>query len=200
SVCFFFQAEDGIRDFHVTGVQTCALPIFADSLRAGEAEASDAWANAVEGMETRMMEAIRRVSEADRHALDSARQRLQSLSDEARRLDENILERADTFHERLVQRNVQAAEREAAELAALQERLAAFDAQISERQQATLAHVSGLADRGDALAQRRAAPSSEMERLAPQGRHTQDGLAEAATRLSARLSKSLGMINESGSK
>src|SRR5690606_40352747 len=24
---FFFQAEDGIRDFHVTGVQTCALPI-----------------------------------------------------------------------------------------------------------------------------------------------------------------------------
>src|SRR5690606_40228699 len=30
----FFQAEDGIRDFHVTGVQTCALPI---SLLAGTA-------------------------------------------------------------------------------------------------------------------------------------------------------------------
>src|SRR5699024_11951249 len=26
--CFFFQAEDGIRDRNVTGVQTCALPIF----------------------------------------------------------------------------------------------------------------------------------------------------------------------------
>ena len=26
-VCFFFQAEDGIRDIGVTGVQTCALPI-----------------------------------------------------------------------------------------------------------------------------------------------------------------------------
>src|SRR5439155_14906379 len=26
---FFFQAEDGIRDGHVTGVQTCALPILA---------------------------------------------------------------------------------------------------------------------------------------------------------------------------
>src|SRR5207302_5388070 len=25
---FFFQAEDGIRDFHVTGVQTCTLPIW----------------------------------------------------------------------------------------------------------------------------------------------------------------------------
>src|SRR2546430_5587304 len=27
-VLFFFQAEDGIRDLTVTGVQTCALPIF----------------------------------------------------------------------------------------------------------------------------------------------------------------------------
>src|SRR2546430_16490593 len=27
SVVFFFQAEDGIRDLTVTGVQTCALPI-----------------------------------------------------------------------------------------------------------------------------------------------------------------------------
>src|SRR2546422_5840071 len=28
---FFFQAEDGIRDVAVTGVQTCALPIFKGS-------------------------------------------------------------------------------------------------------------------------------------------------------------------------
>src|SRR5690606_40014122 len=28
--------EDGIRDFHVTGVQTCALPIFTRELPAGE--------------------------------------------------------------------------------------------------------------------------------------------------------------------
>src|SRR5256886_11267211 len=27
-IFFFFQAEDGIRDLTVTGVQTCALPIF----------------------------------------------------------------------------------------------------------------------------------------------------------------------------
>src|SRR5690606_40517608 len=30
-VFFFFQAEDGIRDFHVTRVQTCALPICPDA-------------------------------------------------------------------------------------------------------------------------------------------------------------------------
>src|SRR3712207_7057974 len=29
-VMFFFQAEDGIRDIGVTGVQTCALPIFVE--------------------------------------------------------------------------------------------------------------------------------------------------------------------------
>src|SRR2546430_10522742 len=28
---FFFQAEDGIRDLTVTGVQTCALPIYASA-------------------------------------------------------------------------------------------------------------------------------------------------------------------------
>src|SRR5256885_15414700 len=30
---FFFQAEDGIRDYKVTGVQTCALPIYPGWLR-----------------------------------------------------------------------------------------------------------------------------------------------------------------------
>src|SRR3712207_8453692 len=41
-VCFFFQAEDGIRDIGVTGVQTCALPIFlegGDTSAASEARA-----------------------------------------------------------------------------------------------------------------------------------------------------------------
>src|SRR5256885_6608833 len=35
SICdfFFFQAEDGIRDYKVTGVQTCALPILGDNFQ-----------------------------------------------------------------------------------------------------------------------------------------------------------------------
>src|SRR5260370_18055351 len=35
---FFFQAEDGIRDSSVTGVQTCALPIWIVDVHAGEIE------------------------------------------------------------------------------------------------------------------------------------------------------------------
>src|SRR3712207_7257124 len=30
--CVFFQAEDGIRDIGVTGVQTCALPIYVGAI------------------------------------------------------------------------------------------------------------------------------------------------------------------------
>src|SRR5438874_9907153 len=38
---FFFQAEDGIRDLYVTGVQTCALPILPSSFaRCGTSLAS----------------------------------------------------------------------------------------------------------------------------------------------------------------
>src|SRR2546430_8894266 len=36
SMFFFFQAEDGIRDLTVTGVQTCALPIFEKRKRESE--------------------------------------------------------------------------------------------------------------------------------------------------------------------
>ena len=38
--CFFFQAEDGIRDSPVTGVQTCALPICAVGWHRRESERS----------------------------------------------------------------------------------------------------------------------------------------------------------------
>src|SRR6266850_4545107 len=34
---FFFQAEDGIRDYKVTGVQTCALPISGGDSKGGGA-------------------------------------------------------------------------------------------------------------------------------------------------------------------
>src|SRR5687768_17938890 len=37
---FFFQAEDGIRDVAVTGVQTCALPILSPSIATDTPNAS----------------------------------------------------------------------------------------------------------------------------------------------------------------
>src|SRR2546427_1077442 len=47
---FFFQAEDGIRDLTVTGVQTCALPISAGTMRpAVRVTAFDVLGNAATG-------------------------------------------------------------------------------------------------------------------------------------------------------
>src|SRR2546430_7405307 len=49
---FFFQAEDGIRDLTVTGVQTCALPISgsgADSRRRSPCRRPSAWPPGVRG-------------------------------------------------------------------------------------------------------------------------------------------------------
>src|SRR5690606_41166777 len=38
---FFFQTEDGIRDFHVTGVQTCALPILGANTQPEQQQEQD---------------------------------------------------------------------------------------------------------------------------------------------------------------
>src|SRR2546426_1284497 len=42
---FFFQAEDGIRDYKVTGVQTCALPIFPPSTYSRQTSAPNILSN-----------------------------------------------------------------------------------------------------------------------------------------------------------
>src|SRR2546426_2659886 len=57
---FFFQAEDGIRDYKVTGVQTCALPISARP--AGSAAALDALLDRLEPHRRRPHRAARGVS------------------------------------------------------------------------------------------------------------------------------------------
>src|SRR2546429_6829290 len=44
-LCFFFQAEDGIRDVAVTGVQTCALPILLSSFIQYDTESQNVGTN-----------------------------------------------------------------------------------------------------------------------------------------------------------
>src|SRR5690349_23207651 len=56
---FFFQAEDGIRDLYVTGVQTCALPI---SSRGAYATCDSPPANDQGGRDARCREARLRLT------------------------------------------------------------------------------------------------------------------------------------------
>src|SRR5256885_8646449 len=49
-IFFFFQAEDGIRDYKVTGVQTCALPILLHHVFGEVYGKRGAWGHAIGGM------------------------------------------------------------------------------------------------------------------------------------------------------
>src|SRR2546426_11071311 len=69
---FFFQAEDGIRDYKVTGVQTCALPIFRAALDEPEAVLVHVGPVAVDpdvgpARPVRLLVALRILPEALRH-------------------------------------------------------------------------------------------------------------------------------------
>src|SRR5207302_7866047 len=55
-------AEDGIRDFHVTGVQTCALPICSDNAGCGRWSARRGGKyNRVGGIEVRVVENVKEI-------------------------------------------------------------------------------------------------------------------------------------------
>src|SRR2546430_11915312 len=63
-ISFFFQAEDGIRDLTVTGVQTCALPIYRAFRRGTRYAVEPPAAGGVD----RELDLDRRVSDPTRHA------------------------------------------------------------------------------------------------------------------------------------
>src|SRR3712207_2421995 len=80
----FFQAEDGIRDIGVTGVQTCALPICRVGQRSDGLEQLDDRAGPAVRHDQRQRVLVRRpdVDEVDVHAVDlggELRQRVESL-------------------------------------------------------------------------------------------------------------------------
>src|SRR5438270_1821231 len=69
---FFFQAEDGIRDLTVTGVQTCALPIFGRSDGIDPTDAK-ALATAPLPLARRAIRSwLRCATDAERHPPDAA--------------------------------------------------------------------------------------------------------------------------------
>lgn len=170
---------------------------FVATLRDGEQDAAARWAEAVEGLRTRMIEAVRQISEVDAKALDNARSRLAALSAEAQRVDAAMAERALAFDMAAQQRSAASAERETAATAELETRLARIDAEIAERQEEHLAHVAGLAERGDALTARLRELSAELESIAGTSRAAGESLEGSAVTLTARLEEAQGAIGTS---
>src|SRR5437016_8306408 len=75
-VFFFFQAEDGIRDWSVTGVQTCALPICPAT---SDTSAAIRRGNAPERLDHLRVDGRRQLEALDRDRL--AEPEMQSLVD-----------------------------------------------------------------------------------------------------------------------
>src|SRR3712207_8433502 len=86
---FFFQAEDGIRDIGVTGVQTCALPIFialSGTVGEGVQAALDAGLDAYASILTRPC------------TLDHALQETSDFRSEERRVGKECRSRWSPYH------------------------------------------------------------------------------------------------------
>src|SRR5256885_4901035 len=82
---FFFQAEDGIRDYRVTGVQTCALPISAPPNPRARRRAGRRFADRARGVPE--PPPVRRRARSGRRAgsrRTSGRSRLRGRSEERR--------------------------------------------------------------------------------------------------------------------
>src|SRR2546430_7067997 len=94
---FFFQAEDGIRDLTVTGVQTCALPICSRG---------DQAAAAIEDLDEAIAEhafarKLRSVERFSAHRLDRVapdRREFQSARSEERRVGKECRSRWSPYH------------------------------------------------------------------------------------------------------
>src|SRR3712207_7073759 len=78
-MCLFFQAEDGIRDIGVTGVQTCALPILLVSVRSGAAASMPGMMETVlnVGLNDESVRGLAAQSGSERFAWDSYRRLIQ---------------------------------------------------------------------------------------------------------------------------
>jgi len=168
----------------VTGTEGLQI---AESLRAAQDDAARRWTDAIDELKERLGYAIGKITEVDTHALESARKRLEVLSEEAERIDRVMMDRAQAFTQHIAERQAEAEQRESEAAAALEARMATLDETVTERQQEHLAHVSGLAERGDALAARMTALSAEMARIAALGSETGGSLDEAAASLASRI-------------
>src|SRR5256886_5135979 len=94
---FFFQAEDGIRDLTVTGVQTCALPI---SRRDGPAhhERATAGAAAREAQGRRHDATLARLARQVEQLPHGARRRARLPRSEERRVGKECRSRWSPYH------------------------------------------------------------------------------------------------------
>ncbi len=154
------------------------------------------WEETVGQLEARLTEAIGKVTEIDSKAMTNAQSRLLALNEEAKRVDATLAQSALAFDADLERRRSEAEAREADALAAMEERLALVDQRITEREEQHLAHVAGLAERGEALAERIAQLDLDIQGLGSQASEAGEALGDRAALVAERLAQSRAVLEE----
>ena len=168
-----------------------------NSMDGGHAEAAKRWSGAITALEDRMKEVLDGVVKLDESAMTNARMRLVALNDEASKVDRHLSDSMAAFEVDFAKRRQANEDSQSEALAALQGRIAEFDQRVSERQEEHLAHVAGLAERGEALAERLTYLDDTISRLGTQANDTGEKVAEAAATLSERLATNRAVLDES---
>ncbi len=169
-----------------------------ESMDTGQAEAAERWSTAIVALEERMKQVLNGVIKLDESAMSNARMRLAALNAEAAEVDKRLAESVASFDEDFARRRRSHEEEQAAALAALEARIAGFDRLIAEREEEHLAHVAGLAERGEALSSRLKSLDREIRQLGENSEDIGGKVAESAEALSDRLSHNREMLDESG--
>ncbi|RIV88769.1 hypothetical protein [Aurantiacibacter zhengii] len=168
-----------------------------EGLEGGQSTAIKRWSDSITALEDRMKQVLEGIIKLDETAMTNARMRLVALNDEAGKVDQGLADAMNAFQQDFEQRREANAAAQQETLAALEARIAEFDQRVQERQEEHLAHVAGLAERGEALAGRLSSLDTDMVRLGSTADDTHGRVAEAADILSDRLSQSRAVLEES---
>ncbi|GAA5057629.1 hypothetical protein GCM10023208_23340 [Erythrobacter westpacificensis] len=167
-------------------------------LDSGQSAAIKRWSDAISALEDRMKQVLEGVVRLDESAMTNARMRLVALNDEAAKVDQRLGDSMEAFQADFEKRRQANAAAQEEALSALTARIADFDRELAERQEEHLAHVAGLAERGEALAGRLSTLDERLASLSSQTDDTQDKMTAATEALSDRLSQSRAVLDESG--
>ena len=169
-----------------------------EGLDGSQSSAIQRWSDAISALEDRMKQVLEGVVKLDEKAMTNARMRLVALNEEATKVDERLADSMSAFQEDFERRREANATVQEEALATLEARIAAFDTQVEERQEEHLAHIAGLAERGDALAVRLTSLDENLAKLGSQADDAQGRVAMAADALADRLSQNRAVLEDSG--
>ncbi len=162
----------------------------ARALRDGESQALEAWHRAVEQLEADLRNAIGQVAEIDQKAMESAQNRLGTLSHEAEQLDARLSERDRLFDEEIERRQVDSDARNVQFMARLTQQLATLDQEVSARHLEQESHTRRLISHSETISAQLSSFAEQLVNVGTHGSNAEAAIAASLTALAERLSAS----------